>query len=263
MDKRFALRFFVAGLVLSAWVCVPQSLQAQGNSLFSGSGLTKGGTGGITGGLTGTGFSGSGSGGSGGSSGALGSSFGSGLGGQGGSSPFGGSGMSGTSPFGGAGASGFGNTSNGGMVGRTNTGFAGNSQSGQTTGGNARGATRNFGNGGGNFNSQRGNNNNNSQNQKTERTTSAIRPRLRVAFDYNVKTPQSIATKATTRIEKIGLKNPALRGVEVRIDGDQLILTGKVKNEDQSRLAANLLRQEPGVKSIRNDLEVEQPTVTE
>jgi hypothetical protein len=253
MNQRFVLRSFAAGLLLSACMFAPQSVQAQGSSLFSGSGLTKGGTGGISGSLTGSGL-GSMTGGSSARGGAT-----SGLAGALGNAGFGGQGA-GASPFGntggmnGAGATGFG--ANSAMVGRNNTGFAGNSRAGQTTGGGG-GATRNFGNGGNA--AQRGNNP--TQNTKAERTTSAIRPRLRVAFDHSAKSPEVVATNVTTRMNKISLKNPALRGVEIRVDGEQLVLTGKVKTVEQSRLAANLLRQEPGVKAIRNDLEIEQPVI--
>jgi osmotically-inducible protein OsmY len=67
----------------------------------------------------------------------------------------------------------------------------------------------------------------------------------------------------TTRLGKISLKNPSLKNVEVKMDGDVLILSGKVETAEQSRLAAILVRQEPGVKEVRNDLQVEKPSVTE
>lgn len=256
MNKQFALRVFAASLVVGAWMSAPQSVQAQGNSLFGGSGLTKSGTGGISGSMMGTGFgstSGS-SAGRGGAGGALGGALGgaSQFGGQG-QSPFGGtSGGMGANPFGTTGAN------NSGMVGRNSGAFAGNSQAGQT-GANAGRATRNFGNGGNA--GQRGNNGR--DNSPPERTTSMIRPRQRVAFEFDAKTPVAVATKMTTRMVKISRKNPSLKGVEIKVDGEDIVLTGKVKTAEQSRLAAILLRQEPGVKSIRNELVVEQPTATE
>lgn len=259
MTKQFAIRCLAAGL-LTAYAFTPSTTYAQGSNLFgnAGGGMARGGTGGITGGLTGTGFSGTGGAAGAATSGFGGASMAGAFGGQS-ASPFGGAGRTGMGGMGGAmGTTGgfggaMGNTT--GMVGRTNTGFAGNARAGQTGMGNTgSGATRNFGNTGG---SQRGNNF--SQNTKPERTTSSVRPLQRVAFEYNAKSPQTLATKAGTRIEKIGLKNPALQGVQVTVDGDKLVLTGKVKNAEQSRLAANLLRLEPGVRSIRNDLELEQP----
>lgn len=269
MPNRFALRLLAMGLVLSACVAMPQSARAQGSGLFGSSGLTKGGTGGISGGLTGSGLGSSmGTSGRSGSSGGLGTS---GFGGTGGgSNPFAGTGLAGmtgggmgSTGFGGSGMTGMTNPfgtsgTNSGMVGRNSGAFAGNAQAGQTGGANAGGANRNFGRGNNNT-SQRGN----EFSQQSERTTSMVRPRQKVAFDYNLKAPAAVATKATTRLNKIGLKNPTLKGVEVKVDGDVLVLSGKVETAEQSRLAAILLRQEPGVRSIRNDLQVEKPSATE
>lgn len=268
MPKPFSLRLFIAGLVLSACMAVPQTARAQGSSLFGSSGLTNGGTGGISGGLTGSGFGSSGS--SGGRSGGLGSSGSSGFGGLGGagSSAFGSTGLGGmtgggNTGFGSTGMSGmtnpFGTTNNSGMVGRNSGAFAGNSQAGQAGTGNSGGATRNFGRG--NNASQR--NGGSSQNQQNERTTSTVRPRQKVAFDYNVKSPTVVATKMTTRLGKISQKNPSLKNIQVLVDGEQLVLSGKVETAEQSQLAANLLRLEPGVRSIRNELQVEKAATPE
>lgn len=269
MSKRLTLRLLAMGLIVGACVAEPQSVRAQGSGLFNSSGLTKSGTGGISGGLTGSGLGSMGTSGRSGSSGALGSS---GFGGAGGgSNPFAGTGLAGMtgggmggSGMGGSGMTGMTNPfgtsgTNSGMVGRNSGAFAGNSQAGQAGGGNAGGANRNFGRG--NNTSQRGSEF--SQNQKSERTTSMVRPRQKVAFDYQLKQPTAVATKITTRLGKIGLKNPTLKNVEVKVDGDILVLTGKVETAEQSRLAAILVRQEPGVKAVRNDLQVEKPTTTE
>lgn len=247
-----------AGLVMAACLALPQLAHAQGSSLFGSSGTTRGGTGGISGSLTGSGFGGSGFG-SMGSSGGRGTT--SGLGSTLGNTGFGNSGFGqqGTG-FGGTGMnSGFGATGTSGMVGRNSGAFAGNSMANQAGGAGRTGggATRNFNSTG--SNRQNANNNNNQSNQN-QRTTSAIRPRQRVAFDYTAKTPAVAATNVATRLNKINRRNPALNGVVVQMDGDEVVLTGKVRDENERRLAGNMVRQEPGVRRVRNDLEVERPT---
>lgn len=252
-----------AGLVLAACVSLPHMAAAQGSNLFSGSGTTRGGTGGISGSLTGSGFGGTGFGSSGSVGGRSTTGFGSGglgtgmsgTGGFGQSNAFGGTGMNGATGFGNTGFGATGATQ--GMVGRNSGAFAGNSQANQT-GANGRGntgATRNFNNTG--SNRQNFNNNNNNQSTRNERNTSNIRPLQKVAFDYDAKSPTVAAANLTTRLARIGKRNPALNGVILKVDGEQVVLTGRVKNEDQHRLAINVLRQEPGIRGIRDELELE------
>lgn len=258
-------RCLTAVLLTGAFAGVPSAAYAQGNSLFTGSGLSKSGTGGISGSLGATGFGGMGTsgrtgatGGSGGAAGFLGALNG------GGGAGFGGLGGGGAGTgFGGGttgGAAGNLGGANSGFAGRNNTGFAGNSRVGQTAGTNGGGATRNFNRG----NNSSSNNQRNSQlNGGNERKTSAVRPRQKVAFQYNLRSTEVVAANVTTRLDRITSKNPefkSLQGVTVVADGDQLVLRGSVKTPEQSRIAENLLRLEPGVKSVRNELQVEQPT---
>ncbi|MDB5386978.1 MAG: transport-associated protein [Planctomycetaceae bacterium] len=231
----------------------PQTVFAQGSSLFNSSGVSKSGTGGISGSLGASGF-GSMTGGSGASGGALGSALGA-LGGN----RTGAAGGTGFGATGGAGAGGLNGSAGAGFVGRTNTAMAGNARAGQAAGnsGGARGGSRGTG----------GASNNQTQNPNDFANggpkKSSIRPRQRVAFDFNPKTAAKVASTVSTRLDRISLKNPALKQVGVQVVGDQLVLSGKVKNVEQSRLAENLLRLEPGVKSIRNELEIEQTPVVE
>lgn len=263
MLKHFELRFLAAGLVVGLCCGGSQSVHAQGSSIFngSGSGLSRTGTGGISGAMGGTGF---------GSSATTGrsSAGGGGMGGMGGAAGGLGAMMGGANPFG-QGGTGFGGTGAGGLggatgasgfTGRTNTGFAGNAQAGQGGGNMGGGGNRNF-NLNGNSNSQR--NNNFGNNAANEKRTSAIRPRQRVAFEFNAKTPATVVAKMSGHFTKIGVKNPELKDVQVRADGGHIVLTGKVKTSDQAKLAENLLRLEPGVRSIKNELQVEQVIVIE
>ncbi|MES2791374.1 MAG: BON domain-containing protein [Planctomycetota bacterium] len=258
MRHRLALRFLAAAVVAGAISTGSQPLFAQGRSPFTGSGLATSSTGGISGSLGASGF-----GKAGGSGGAAAGGM-SGLGGL--PSAFGGTGGTGGSGFGVLGAQGAAGAgaANSGFAGRTTGGFAGNSRAGQTGAGAARGGnTRNFSRTGG---SSANNNQRNSEfanGAGNERKTSTVRPRQRVAFDYNAKSATTVAANVTTRLDRIALKNPSLKGVDVRVEDNQIVLVGKVQTAKQARLAEDLLRLEPGVKSIRNDLEVEQPDAEE
>ncbi len=255
MRNRFILRWLTAGVLAGVLVHGSDPLFAQGTGLFTGSGLTKGGTGGITGNLGATGF-GSATGGSGAARGAA------GAGALGAANPFaagaGGTGFGATGAQGGIGAAG---AANSGFIGRNNGTFAGNSRAGQTgLGGTGAGAARNFNRTG---NSAANELRNSNLNGPRERTTSQIRPRQKVAFDYNVKAPATVAANATVRLDRITLKNPSLKGIVVAVEDNQIVLRGRVKTEEQARLAENLVRLEPGVRSVRNELEIEQPAVLE
>lgn len=246
------VKLFRTILILGVCLALPRMVQAQGSSLFTGSGTTRGGTGGISGSLTGQGFGSTTGGSSAGRTGSTGFGSSSGLGGSTGfgqSTGFGSTGMNAASnPFGTSGA-------NQGMVGRNSGAFAGQSMANQTgTSGRGSSGTRNFNNTGSN---RQNFNDNQSRNNQNERSTSAIRPRQKVGFEYAVKSPVMVASDFTARFTKISKKHPALAGVEVKVEDDMLVLTGKVKDADKRRLAGNLLRQEPGVRKFRNDLEIE------
>ena len=246
MRNRLTLRLLAAGVVAGAIALGPQAGFAQGSGLFTGSGLSKGGTGGITGTLGASGFGGM-------TSGKTGATGGTGAA----LSPFGTPGAAGMGGQGGSGIAGALGTANSGFIGRNSGTFAGNSRVGQVGAAAGGGATRNFsrtGNSG--ANDPR---NANFANGGKERTTSQVRPRQRVAFDYNIKSAATVAANASTRLGRITLKNPSLKGVDVVVQDNQIVLRGKVKTPEQSRLAENLVRLEPGVRSVRNELEVEQP----
>ena len=265
MPKPMIWRVLSAVLLAGAFAGEPAAAFAQGNSLFKGSGLSSSGTGGISGTLGATGFGGMGTsgrsggtgGGGGGAAGFLGAlgGGGAGLGGAGGS------GLGGGSTGGVAGNLGGGNT---GFAGRNSAGCAGNAGAGQTGGANRGGATRNFNRGN---NSSANNQRNSELGGGKDRKTSAVRPRQKVAFEYNIKSNETVAATITTRLDRITSKNPefkSLKGVSVAVEGDQLVLLGSVQTAEQSRIAENLLRLEPGVRSVRNELRIEQPVeVTE
>lgn len=187
-----------------------------------------------------------------------------------GSSGFGSSGLGGQTGFGQqqgmGGQTGFGNQNQmggnaNGFLGRNmnqnqllgrntgNQGMGGNSDIGRGGGGNRGGGNRganglnalnqlNGGGGGGNANQ-----------------APLVRPRQRVAFDYPTPVAGTIQTTLEARLTKVSLKSPGLKSVMLAIeDKGEVVLRGQVNSAAEAKLAENLLRLEPGVRTVRNEL---------
>jgi len=182
--------------------------------------------------------------------------------GLGGSSGFGSTGFGAQNGLGTNGQSGFGgqnqlgaNGNNGGILGRnTNQNqFLGRNVQNQGAGGNTglgggRGGGGNRGNNG--LNSQNGGGNGANANQ-----TPLVRPRQKVAFDYRLPTSAAIQTTLETRLTKLSAKAPGLKSVMVAVeDKGEVVLRGEVTSVSESKLAENMLRLEPGVRTVRNEL---------
>lgn len=234
----------------------------------------------------GRGTTGAGGGGGLGSTSAFGGSSGMGSGGGTGgfgSSGFGQAGMSsggmgsGGMGSGGMGGGGLGGGQQGmGMGGQQGGGsFIGGNNPSQFLGGNAQGGQQNgrggnamgmngmggqFGNanrGGGNrnnlnlMNSMFGNNGGNSMSNNA----APIRPRQRVAFEYQVPTSELLNVNLQTQLKQVSVRKPGLTNVLLSMNpGGEVVLRGVVKSEADARLAQNLVRLEPGVRSVRNEL---------
>lgn len=82
-----------------------------------------------------------------------------------------------------------------------------------------------------------------------------VRPRQKVAFDYPAPKVEEIHTNMNTQLQRIAIKNPGLSNVMLTSEGPgQMVLRGVVKSEADAKLAANLVRLEPGVRSVRSEL---------
>jgi hypothetical protein len=259
-------------LFLTCAVCLAAGLtpicanaQIGGNRGSTGSSM--GGSSGFGGGTSGLGSTGLGSSGSFGSS-----SFGQlGAGGFT-SSGFGNTGMGGQQGGGlGMGGGLNGQQQGGGFLGGNNqTQFLGRSAQGQQNGMGANGMGANgmnqFGNnrgGGGN----RGNLNtmtslfgNNMGGNNNANSLPMVRPRQRVAFDYPVPKSDALQLTLKSQIERVALRNPSLTNVMITTNpGGEVVLRGAVKSEADAKLATNLLRLEPGVRSVRSELTFPNP----
>jgi hypothetical protein len=152
----------------------------------------------------------------------------------------------------------------GGFIGRSdNAGrFVGNANTGQQSiqgtnaGGQFGGRGQQFG--GGQFggrNTTGGFNQRGGFNQQSRRT---IRPQHRIAFDYSQPETGSVQTSLNAQFQRFQTSRPELQGVQIGLgDGREVVLRGQVRSEEDKKLAAQLARMEPGVRTVRNELTVE------
>ena len=76
-----------------------------------------------------------------------------------------------------------------------------------------------------------------------------------VRFRYAAPTPE----QRRTDLQGILARTSSLAGtagIQVTMDGPTVVLRGKVADDDERRLAENVLRLSPGVHEVRNELEV-------
>lgn len=100
----------------------------------------------------------------------------------------------------------------------------------------------------------------NTQSQQTG-TPREVRTVLRIGFNFPAaSTAQQSGTLASANalsLSRFSQNRPELAGVNVRLTGDgTAVLTGSLATTDSSRLAANLMRIQPGVRKIDNQIVV-------
>jgi hypothetical protein len=94
--------------------------------------------------------------------------------------------------------------------------------------------------------------------RNSQRARAAIRPRQRVAFSYPVRGAAVVNVELTRQLYEIAKVRTELAGVAVMIDDSGLAtITGMVDTPEQRRLAELLVRLEPGVRSVRNEMTVD------
>jgi len=83
----------------------------------------------------------------------------------------------------------------------------------------------------------------------------AVRPRQKVAFEYPQPKLEAVIATTQTRLKKLAVRYPHLRDVQLAQEGDgTVILRGSAPSETDAKVAENMLRFEPGVRKIRNEL---------
>ncbi len=261
-------RITLALIVLIACFASPLMSHAQFGG--GGGGGNAGGGGGFGGGGGGGGGFGGG-GGMGGGGGGLGGGLGGGTGGAGGFGSSLGTGLAGA--MGGqAGANGMNNQNGQGFLGRNTNGqqqFLGRNtqaqgQNGMMTNQTGAGNRRAGGNRGGN-----GQNNFNNQQQQqglgvgggAARQGPQIRPRQRIAFEHTAPHLPTVSTGLEIRLNKM----KALKSPSIKLSAEPagvLVLKGEVASLSAAKLAENIARMEPGVRSVRNELTYPEPVST-
>jgi hypothetical protein len=118
-----------------------------------------------------------------------------------------------------------------------------------------------------NFNRTQTNNFNRSRNTntsnrfgRTSSSTGSFRPAQRIAFSFPKRSTSSVGSSLKTRfsdISQLSSRAPSLKNVNFGMgDGGTVTLTGAVESERTKRLAAVLVRLEPGVRVVKNELTV-------
>ena len=80
---------------------------------------------------------------------------------------------------------------------------------------------------------------------------------MRIGFDTPATVPTVSTARFTERFADIVARRPALRGVNVEADeSGRVLLKGTVDSEGARDLAAAIVRLEPGVRDVVNELEV-------
>lgn len=162
-------------------------------------------------------------------------------------------------------ATGFGNQNqNNGFLGVNNNpnNFIGRNNQGQN--GNLNGQTGNLGRG----NNQGGNRrqldpslqqllNGGNQNGGNGQTSQqpVIRPRQKVAFEYPQPKLDAVVAATQTRLQKLAVRYPRLSDVQLAQEADgTIVLRGSAPTEADAKVAESMIRLEPGVRKIRNEL---------
>lgn len=147
----------------------------------------------------------------------------------------------------------------GGFVGRSdNAGrFVGQGQAGQQAGLGARGLGQLGGRGGGQ--NGNGNQNNNFGGNNANQSPRRVRPQLKVAFNTRPVPTTAIATSLQQRFSGETLTAGTLRGVQFQMSDEGVVtLSGSVASQDAKSLAAAMVRLEPGVRKVVNELSVQE-----
>lgn len=108
------------------------------------------------------------------------------------------------------------------------------------------------------LNGQNRNRNNQGQNQQQDDLqNSQVRIRPQVSFPYSERENAAVNTALSGQFDRIGKSNPEFAGIQFTMDSqNQVTLSGTVPREHAGRLAAALVRLEPGVRSVRNELTI-------
>lgn len=159
---------------------------------------------------------------------------------------------------------GAGSNQNGGFIGRNQdmSNFIGRTAQGQAAGG-GQGGNQGRAGGGGNRSLDSGllnllNGGQGGGNAATQQP--AIRPRLKAAFDFPARPTGEVIAVSQGRFTEFAARYPKLDAVQMTVGAEgTVVLSGTVPSRDVAKLAESLMRLEPGVRKVENNLSYPQP----
>lgn len=84
-----------------------------------------------------------------------------------------------------------------------------------------------------------------------------IIPRHRIAFEFPAKAATAISGQLNSQLQKLAATKPEFAGIKVQVEPlGRVKLTGQVPSDDIRKLAAIMVRLEPGVRKVQNELAV-------
>jgi hypothetical protein len=87
----------------------------------------------------------------------------------------------------------------------------------------------------------------------SQTTRPAIRTRLRSAINVQLTSPAVVQQVATQRLRSLS-SQPQLRGINVSMQGKTAVISGVVRTDRDRRMSELLMRLEPGVGSVNNQV---------
>ena len=95
------------------------------------------------------------------------------------------------------------------------------------------------------------------QSGRGQSSTRQVRPRYRLGFEVPAAPAAEISTRIDVQLSRLTESNPQFAGVQIAINEEGIAeLRGAAPTEDASRLIENIVRLEPGVRGVDNQLVV-------
>ena len=91
-----------------------------------------------------------------------------------------------------------------------------------------------------------------------------VRPQVRVAFSYTVRPAARVTEALQSQFQRVSTRLPGFESVRVTTDEQgRVTLSGETGSQESRKLAENLVRLEPGVRSVQNLMTVRSGTTSD
>jgi osmotically-inducible protein OsmY len=89
------------------------------------------------------------------------------------------------------------------------------------------------------------------------RTRRIVVPRYQIDFAFEQPTDVEVSASLRTTLDRFAKSNADLGPIQFDVEnGREVVLRGEVESEQARRLAENLIRLEPGIRNVRNELTI-------